>query len=873
MATRNENIRYYTYLNDKQVGNTINSLYNHSKKLKNEIRRLEIGSEQWVNKMKELDQVNKTIRPLNERLRGTDSMINKLKGTAMRLLPVFSFAAITAGFARLSKSILGTATDMQLIQRRAEIVFGDSFKMVENTAERVAAKMGLTNNEFIKAASSTADLLVPLDFTREASANLSVELQSLAGALDEWSGGRLGAAGVSEILTKAMLGETEQLKQLGVAIRKDSEEYTSLVKLKLQDGNVTEAQAEALAMFELIQKKTVDAQTAYADSTTNLLRIKKAFNLQIRRATEFLSSFLTPAKSATQLFKEQQSTVNGLQKSISPLLEEYNNLTNKTDLTAIEQERLKTVIKEIGKIAPETITQMDKYGTVLGISATKTQDLIDRQKELLKKLNKDAIEEQERILESLLKQIDAVDNKLAKGTKMVGVGGAGPYQKAIDVPLTPEEIAETNIRKQELGKQLKATEDYLAQLKGEDPFKLPPNEDLNQTITTIATLKEELKGLKEAREGIAAADKEALAANMALIEAKEREIKVLEDYGKTPDVKKDKDAPAGNIPFDMGPFPMDPETQRFVEEGYKAHLDRMKNIQDEIYYMQLDEQGQEVFDTEAKYEQLLNQLDFFHSEGIIKKEEYDRLKEELEQLHADEMLRISGEYETKRQDQQELSLKYQADMNQKTAMAIMGTFGNMAGSMAAMYDKQSGEYKALMAFEATMSTLAAGISAYKSAAEIPTVGWLLGPIAAASAVLYGFAQVGKIYATPKPSFKSQYKFGGPTLPYKHQAQLAEAGQEYVIPTWLRQDPEVAAYENVIEAKRSTGPQAVSTAAPAASRQAPGDSSRDMVSALEKNNELLEKLNQNGVKGVWEWDSYKRGHDEMTAVEEEGRLED
>ena len=256
---------------------------------------------------------------------------------------------------------------MEADGRRASIVFGESLSYVEKEADKLSKKMGVTSKEFIAMSAATADLLIPLDFTREQSAQMSVELQKLTGALDEWTGGSIGAAEVSNILTKAMLGENEQLKQLGIAIRKDSEEYRELVKIKMQAPGVTKAQAEAMATLELIMKKSADAQTAYNMEGNKLLRNQKAIGRAWREAKENIVEYFKA--SPAEKLKQEGEMVNKLTTEL------YNQ--------AIPQERRLEIYNQLKTIAPDIVKSLDDE-----MKATlATRDaLIEYNKQLINKI-------------------------------------------------------------------------------------------------------------------------------------------------------------------------------------------------------------------------------------------------------------------------------------------------------------------------------------------------------------------------------------------------------------------------------------------------------------------------------------------------------
>ena len=70
---------------------------------------------------------------------------------------------------------------------------------------------------------------------------------------------------VSEILSKAMLGETEQLKSMGIKVDISSKAFNERIKLVMKDTGVTLDQAKAMDIQRQIMEKSTDAQKAYAE--------------------------------------------------------------------------------------------------------------------------------------------------------------------------------------------------------------------------------------------------------------------------------------------------------------------------------------------------------------------------------------------------------------------------------------------------------------------------------------------------------------------------------------------------------------------------------------------------------------------------------
>ena len=365
---------------------------------------------------KKIKYLRGVIDKHNQSLRQSKGLWSKIKN----VLPIASFAAFGAGILRIGKNLLGIASNMQGEAKRSAIVFGNSLDYVEKKADQLSKKMGVTNHQFVTMASNTGDLLIPLDFSRKKASEMSVELQGLAGALDEWTAGKYGVAEVSNILTKAMLGEMEQLKGLGIAIRQDSIEFRDLVKEKKAAGAATDAQARALATLELIYKKSADAQTAYNQEGNKLLRVQKSLVLWWRKKKENVIAYFE-TKPSEKLEQER--------KQVNLLVFEYN------DANTTEARRLE-IKKELMKLAPDIAKSMsdEETSTLKTTAALKkyNEQMINRvilagKEEQLKKLTKKAAKAkekemaaEEKLNEEILKRIEAIKDE-ARQQKLMDI--------------------------------------------------------------------------------------------------------------------------------------------------------------------------------------------------------------------------------------------------------------------------------------------------------------------------------------------------------------------------------------------------------------------------------------------------------------------
>ena len=186
----------------------------------------------------------------------------------------------------LIKQLQRTSIEMEQLDKKANIVFGETLPAITKAAKENAFELGLTTNEYIKSAAAIQDLLIPMKFTREEASSISVELVNLSGALSEWSGGQRSATEVSEILNKALLGEREQLKTLGISIQEADVKNRLLEKGQNKLTGTLLQQAKAQATLELITEKSTDAQDSYTKSADSAARQSAKLGAAFRQVWE-----------------------------------------------------------------------------------------------------------------------------------------------------------------------------------------------------------------------------------------------------------------------------------------------------------------------------------------------------------------------------------------------------------------------------------------------------------------------------------------------------------------------------------------------------------------------------------------------------------
>jgi hypothetical protein len=141
----------------------------------------------------------------------------------------------------------------------------------------------------------------------------------LAGALAEWTGGKRTSAEVSEILAKAMLGEREGLKALGISISAADIEMRLFEKGQQDLTGAAMQQAKALATQELIFEKSADAQAAFAEGSNTAARKQAELRARNQELSETVGEKLLPVQLA--LTEAKLKMVEAISTHVLPAIE------------------------------------------------------------------------------------------------------------------------------------------------------------------------------------------------------------------------------------------------------------------------------------------------------------------------------------------------------------------------------------------------------------------------------------------------------------------------------------------------------------------------------------------------------------------------
>ena len=343
-------------------------------------------------------QARAEVNKLKKDIADTDSTAQKfgtgVKGVGSTMGMAMKAGAAVGGAALVAYGMQAFQTGRQLetMGAKSSAVFDESLPKMQAWAEGVAGAMGMTEERLLGAAAGFADLLIPMGFTAEQASGMTQDVIELSGALSAWSAGKYNATEVSQILAKAMLGEREQLKELGISITEADVQARLAAKGQAGLTGATLAQAKAIATQELIMEKSLDAQQAWNDGTFDGIKAQNEAAAAIQETKDNLSDLLYDAiKPAipfvTQLAEGAANISSGFENWAEPTSVVEENLR---DLLRTGGD-LDTVLAELEKRA----TGGDSFWDRLNPFTSKNGELLDNYDELKERIRQ-AFEEGEK---------------------------------------------------------------------------------------------------------------------------------------------------------------------------------------------------------------------------------------------------------------------------------------------------------------------------------------------------------------------------------------------------------------------------------------------------------------------------------------------
>jgi len=187
------------------------------------------------------------------------------------------------------------AIDAQETFSKFDAVFEDMGGAAEAAAQQFMDSFDLAEVTAKQMLSATGDLLTGMGATKDVALDMSLKVNTLAADLASFTNYSGGAEGASNALTKALLGERESVKALGIVIREEDVQnrLAAAGKDKLTGAAMLQAKAEATLQIAMEQSK--NAIGDYARTSENASNTLKRAGEETKALQVAVGTLLMPS--------------------------------------------------------------------------------------------------------------------------------------------------------------------------------------------------------------------------------------------------------------------------------------------------------------------------------------------------------------------------------------------------------------------------------------------------------------------------------------------------------------------------------------------------------------------------------------------------
>ena len=236
--------------------------------------------------------INDAVNSLNRVDRQVDSSGKSMSGVFGKLGSVIVGAFAVDKIVEFGTKCLSAASEVEEMENKFNVVFKNTSKAMDEWADSYADSIGRSKTEIKTAISNQSDLMIGMGMTEEVAGDLSKKYTELAYDLASFNNVQDSTA--LEAMTKAMFGETEMAKQLGLNLNATTMENSEYVKsLGKSWDSLTQAE-KAEAYYQEALKQSVNAigdAERSSDSYANQIRRTQS---KITEFTETLGAYMLP---------------------------------------------------------------------------------------------------------------------------------------------------------------------------------------------------------------------------------------------------------------------------------------------------------------------------------------------------------------------------------------------------------------------------------------------------------------------------------------------------------------------------------------------------------------------------------------------------
>jgi uncharacterized protein YjiS (DUF1127 family) len=200
-------------------------------------------------------------------------------------------SVVSMGMETIGRS-MDMASDKAEAASKANVLFGDSYHIIEEASKSATTAVGLSSGEYLTAAGNLGNLITNFGITGDAGAELSRDLVQLAADMGSFN--NASTQEVTEAMGSAFVGETEPIRRFGVMLSAAAVSAKA-VELGLAESTKSVSQAAKVqATYALIVEQTSKAQGDFARTASGMANSQKISAARMNEAMTKLGETLAP---------------------------------------------------------------------------------------------------------------------------------------------------------------------------------------------------------------------------------------------------------------------------------------------------------------------------------------------------------------------------------------------------------------------------------------------------------------------------------------------------------------------------------------------------------------------------------------------------
>lgn len=289
----------------------------------------------------DMSDLRRTLRRVEQQTEQSQKKMTRSMGRMGGAIKGALGVASVAILANFGKHIVNLGSQVEEMQAKSSVVFGQFVSGVRSDLEAFGDSVGRSTHELEAMASSVQDTFVPLGFARGEAAQLSVQLTKLA--VDVASFNNAQDVPTMQAFQSALVGNHEAVRRFGIVIT-EAELQAELFRMGIKENAAdVDAQTKVQARLNLILAGTTDAHGDAARTSDSYANTSKALTAALE---ELLVNVVTPLLPA--LASMARGLVNATNK-LNEFLQSIGLIEKAGDSAKAIQEDLTAVQEELAK--------------------------------------------------------------------------------------------------------------------------------------------------------------------------------------------------------------------------------------------------------------------------------------------------------------------------------------------------------------------------------------------------------------------------------------------------------------------------------------------------------------------------------------------